>query len=137
MGVISDLIPNINSILGIRDDMGVALKVVNIVTRSWSGGKLGLGSITETSVQMLPSPRVVEFKTSLAIKEGGAVQAGDIMLKMVSKASYSQTDLDFTLLSGSVEKFYDIGGVRYRPVGVTEKHVCWTVLLRRVTDQSR
>lgn len=137
MGVISDLIPNIDLVLGIRDDLGVALKVVNIVTRTWTGEQCGEGEMSETRVRMLPSPRVVEFKNDLRVREGGAVKAGDVQLKMVSKESYSQTDLDFSNVSGPVEKFFELGSDLYRPIGLTEKHVCWSVLLRRISDQSR
>jgi hypothetical protein len=137
MGVISDLIPDINGILGVRDDLGAALKQVYLVTRTWTGAQIGAGSYTETRVQMLPSPRVVEFKNDLRIREGGAVKQGDVMLKMVSKETYAQADLDFSNVSGAVEKFYELGGELYRPIGVTEKHVCWSVLLRRQSNQSR
>lgn len=138
MGVISDLIPSVDEILGIRDDLGVALKEVWMVTRTWSGSEIGVGTFTEVRVRMLPSPRVVEFSQDLRIKEGGSVRAGDIQLKMVSKESYStEASVDCSSNTANVEKFYEVGGIVYRPISITEKHLTWTILLRRVSDQSR
>lgn len=138
MSIVSDLKPGLNAILGIRDDLGAALKEVYLVTRSWSGGELGEGDPTEIKVRMLPSPRVVEFKHDLRIKEGGAVQQGDILLKMISKVSFpKQCDVDGSTNSQNVEKFYEVGGILYRVVGVTEKHLTWNVLLRPISNQAR
>lgn len=137
-GIVDDLRSGVNDLLGIRDSIGAALKEVWIVTRTWSGIELGDGTAFETREQMLPSPRVVEFKTDLRIKEGGAVQSGDIMLKMVSRQSFpNQADVDFSGIASNVEKLYEVGGRLYRPVGVTEKHLTWTILLRPLSDQKR
>ncbi len=134
MGLIDDLIPNVDAILGIRDDLGVALKPVYLVTRTWTGSEVGDGTSTDVRTRMLPSPRVVEFKNDFKTREGGTVKAGDIMLKMVSKQTYTLvSELDCSSDSPSVEKFYELGTEKYRPIGFTEKHITWNVVLRRVS----
>lgn len=136
MSVVSDLLSNVDSILGIRDDIGAALKEVWLVTRAWRGSEPGDGTYVETKVRMLPSPRVVEYTDQARIREGGAVQQGDIMLKMISKQSFPEAaDIDCSSGDASVEKFYEVGGSLYRVVSVTEKHVTWSVLLRKLTSQ--
>jgi hypothetical protein len=135
MGLIDDLLPDVDAILGIRDDLGVALKVVNIVTRTWSGSECGEGTMSETMAQMLPSPRVVEYRKQQENQTGGVVERADIMLKMISKNLFSETDLNFSDMNENQEKFYDIGGELYRPIQVIEKHVVWSVMLRRVEAQ--
>lgn len=134
-GVIDSLLPNVDSILGLRDDLGVALKQVKFVTRTWSGAEPGDGEYKDSFKEMKPSPRVVEFKTDLRIREGGFVKAGDIMLKMISKASFSEKDLDGTSEDPRIEKFYEVGGVFYRVINVHEKHVVWSVLLRPIANK--
>lgn len=134
--VVSDLLGGVDDILGLRDDIGAALKEVHLVTRSWRGSEPGDGTYVESKVRMLPSPRVVEFTDSHKIREGGAVQQGDIMLKMISKNLYPKAaDLDCSSGDAAVERFYEVGGSLYRVVTVTEKHVTWNVLLRKLTAQ--
>jgi hypothetical protein len=137
--VYDDLLGDVDSILGIRDDLGVALHPVFIVTRTWSAGtELGEGDYSDTELQMLPSPRIKEFADDYKIKEGGAIQQGDIMLKMISKQSYpKRSDVDCSVDQQFIEKFYKINDIFYRVIFVWEQHVTWNVHLRRVSDQTR
>ncbi len=131
MSLIDDLKANINGTLGLRDSLGVGLKSVSIVTRTWSGAEIGSGTPTDVTVAMSPSPRIVDYSHDLRITEGGAVKQGDILLKMISKQSYPLvTDVDASTTQANVEKFYNVGGKLYRVVKVREKHVTWNVLLR-------
>ena len=135
--VVKGVRDNVDSILAIRDQIGAALKPVYFVTRTWSGTELGDGTATIARVQMLPSPRVVEFKHDLKLVEGGFVKAGDVLLKMISKNKYTaESQLDGTSTVANVEKLYEVGGILYRVINVQEKHVTWSVLLRRISGQT-
>ncbi len=136
-GIVDDLKGCSDDILGIRDDIGAAKQKVFFVERRWSGTELGDGSYQDKPKdRMLPSPRVVEFKHQLGIREGGAVKQGDILLKMVSKNIYpDKADLEFAGLDKNVEKFYEIGERLYRPIAITEKHLTWSILCRPVSGQ--
>lgn len=137
-GIVDDLRLNVNGILKIRDDIGAALKTVFMVTRTWSGTELGDGTSVEVRAQMLPSPRVVEFKSDVRIKEGGFVKVGDILLKMVSRQNFPHENMvDGTSEVPNIEKFYEVGGVLYRVINVATKHLTWNILLRPISDQSR
>ena len=136
--VVAGIRANVNDILSIRDSIGAALKVVNIVTRTWSGTELGEGDMSESKVRVLPSPHVVQYTNDLRLLQGGAVQQGDVMLKAVSQQSFpTQTDVDCSSELPNVEKFYELDGILYRVIAVTQKHVTWQVLLRRVGQQAR
>lgn len=138
MSIIEDLKKNINSILGVRDELGAGLKDVYLVRRQWTGLEAGLGSCVETKVKVEPSPRVVEFKHDKRIQSGGVIDSGDILLKMVSKQSYPTQDLiDGSSSSERIENLYDVGGVLYRVISVVEKHLTWNVQLRQLSDQTR
>lgn len=138
MGVVSDLIPNINLILGVRDDLGVQKALVNIVTRTWSGGRLGLGTATESTAQMKPTPKVVQLSNDIKKREAGVIEQGDIQLRMISKETYPNASmLTFSDVAGGVEKFFEVGGVLYRPQRIEEKHIVWNVTLARVSNQQR
>jgi TRAP-type mannitol/chloroaromatic compound transport system permease large subunit len=138
MGLVSDLIPNLNTILGARDDIGVALKTVKIVTRTWTGAEPGDGTAAEVAVQMLPTPHIVEYGHDAEISSGGAVRAGDIKLKSISKQSYATlAAVDCSSNSRSVEKFYEVGGALFQVIRVRERLVTWEVHLRRLSAQTR
>ena len=135
-GVVTDLLTSIDSILALRDSIGAAKKEVWLITRTWSGTELGDGTATDVRTRMLPSPRVVEFNHDMRILEGGAVKQGDVLLKMISKQSYPTENLiDGKSTVQNVEKLYELSGIYYRAVTVTENHVTWTVLLRRLSNQ--
>lgn len=129
MSLLSDI--DVDGILGIRDDLDVALKPVYLVTRTWDGSEPGDGEFEDEEAQILPSPRVVEFSQDLRIRQGGAMEAGDILLKMISKVSYDKADLDGTSDEQNVEKIYKVGTEYFRPISVTEKHLTWNVQVRR------
>ena len=138
MSVVKGVLDNVNSILGLRDELGAALKPVYIITRSWSGSELGDGDPTESRIQMLPSPRVVEFKHDVRLVEGGNVKAGDILLKQVSKQTYThENQLDGSSCNQTTEMLYEVGGILYRVINVRERHVTWNVLLRRLSNPTR
>lgn len=136
MSSIGRLRSNINGILSVRDRIGAALKPVRIVTQTWSGGQLGLGTLSKAFVDVLPSPRVVEFRAENRITQGGLVKSGDILLKMISKQTFPTVDLiDGTSAAQNVDRFYEVGGIKYTVLEVTEKHLYWNVLLRRRSNQ--
>jgi hypothetical protein len=136
MSLVSDLISGLDDLLGIRDDLGAALKNVYIVTRTWTGSEVQDGTYSDAHEQVLPSPRVVEFMNEFVIKEGGAVQQGDILLTGISKESYpTQGLIDCTSIAANQERFYKVGTHLYRVIMVKEKLLTWKVQLRKVTKQ--
>ena len=133
---VENLKSDIDSILGIRDEIGAVLKDVYIVTRYWEGSEIGDGNRIDREIKMFPSPRVVEFKNEYKTKEGGSVLNGDIVLKMISKQSYPhRCDVDCSTNEQNIEKFYKVGGIYYRVISVKEKYLVWEVQLRRVSKQ--
>ena len=137
MSIIADLTAGLDDILGVRDEIGAVIKPVHFVTRTWAGSEPGDGAAVDTKTQLLPSPRIVEFVDDDKIKEGGAIQQGDIMLKMISKQSYpTRSMVDGTSDSLSIEKLYQIGTDFYRVIKVKEKYVTWEVLVRKLSDQT-
>jgi len=124
------LIDNVDSILGLRDDIGAVKSPVFIVTRTW-GEQKGVGVPTDVKTQILPSPRIVEMSHDMRLREGGFVKQGDIILKMISKESYKETDIDLSVPSDKVEKYYLVKNALYEIVSVVDKYVVFQVHLRR------
>lgn len=136
-GIIDGLLPNINDILGVRDSLGAALKPVYIVTRTWSGLEPKDGSSEDEEMQVLPSPRIVELSDVYKIKEGGAVEQGDILLKAVSKQTFpDKSVVDGSVEDQNIEKFFKVGEVLYRVLNVREKFFTYEIQLRRVSKQN-
>lgn len=59
-----DVLPIVEAGRQIIDDLGFRVFTVEIVTRTWSAGKVNAGTPTDATEQILPNPKVVE-------KEGG------------------------------------------------------------------
>ena len=124
------LIEDIDSILSLRDEIGAVKAPVYIVTRTWKEKK-GIGDFTETKNQILPSPRIIDLSHDARIREGGAVKQGDLILKMISKESYQEKDIDLSVTDDKTEKFYLIKNGLYELVSLIDKYVVFQVHLRR------
>lgn len=122
---------SINSVLSVRDKIG-PLKLVWVVTRRWSGANVGAGVFSDFKTQMLPTPGVVQFSQDIRVREGGAIEAGDILLTNVSKVNYpNKSDIDSSALDKNVERFYVVGEDLYNVINTKEKYLTWDVLLRK------
>lgn len=138
MSTLEGLRKNINSVLKLRDKLGVGKDSVYLVTQSWSGDQIGAGKLTETKVQMLPTPYVFKFGATRKIPEGGMIKGGDILLRNVSMQSYPTEELiDGSSTEKNVEKLYEVDGNLYRVIEVEKQHVAWKVLLRRLSKEKR
>lgn len=124
-------------ILGVRDNVGAALKEVFIVTRTWSGDRPGNGQPEDEVCQLLPTPRIVDYSHSIRLQEHGAVKQGDIILKGISKHKYPNEDTVRGKTSErNVEIFYRLGDDElYKVIEVVEKHLTWNVQIRRLSAQ--
>ena len=138
MSTLEGLRKNINSVLKLRDKLGVGKASVYLVTQSWSGDQIGAGTLTETKIQMLPTPYVFKFSATRKIPEGGMIKGGDILLRNVSMQSYPTEELiDGSSTEKNVEKLYEVDGNLYRVIEVEKQHVAWKVLLRRISKEKR
>jgi hypothetical protein len=136
-GIIDSLLPAIDSILGVRDDIGAVIQPVYLVTRTWSGTRVGDGTAVDEEAQVLPSPGLKTFAHDVRIREGGAIKQGDIILQNVSKNRYIESDLDGSSTATNVEKFFRVGDYLYQSINVAEKYVTFDVQIRRLSSQER
>ena len=136
-GIIEDLLPDVDCILGIRDDIGAELRKVFLVKRKWGGETLGDGRAKDTKTQILPTPYIVDFSHNIQIQSGGSFQQGDVLLKNISKDKFpKESDLQPSTGDGTIEYFYEVGDKLYNLQTIVEKHLTWNVQLRRLIDDS-
>ena len=136
MGLIDDLLPITNDILGVRDAIGAVIHPVFFVARTWSGTTPGDGTPTDVKAQMVPSPSIVNLSHDLPALQGGVYQQGDLILKHVSKQSYSDEDVVSCKSSaGNVEKFYEVNGKLYQVINVKESYVTWEIHIRKLSHE--
>lgn len=137
MSILDSLRLNVNSILGLRDSLGVTKGLVYLVTRTWEGPEMGEGNYIDEEVQMLPTPYIFIFSAEDKIPEGGNVKLHDIVLRQISMQTYPTVDLiDCSSDIENIEKLYRVDGSLYRVIEVTKKHVTWKVILRRLSQQN-
>lgn len=137
-GLVGSLRKNVDAILGIRDSIGAILKPVAIVTRTWTGTRVGDGDAHDSVDCLRPTPQIVEIGNDIRLQEGGAVKQGDNLVKGISRESYPlESDVDCTTNDPLVEKFYLLGETLYAVINVKERYLTWDVLLRERSDQTR
>jgi hypothetical protein len=144
-GIVDSLLPNINTILGIRDSIGAIKQPVSFITRTWwvddtyevQSAGIGIGVAKDVVVQMLPSPRIVDLSQSLQLREGGMVKQGDIFLKYVSRQSFKEHQLDGSSPAANIEQLFLVGDKVYQVISITESYVTWKIQLRELTNQTR
>lgn len=131
MSAIDGLKKSINSILAVRDKVGIIHEVFQ-VERTWSGEEAGVGHYSEIKTRIYPTPGIKEFSHELRLNEAGTVRQGDIILKGISKVNYPlEKDLETTTDSQNKEKFWLIDGKEYTTVFIKESYVTWDVQLRK------
>jgi hypothetical protein len=137
-GILDEISEGLDDLLGMRDDLGVALKEVWFVTHVWTGLEPGDGEKVEERKQVLPSPQIVDYSHNLKAMEGGAFEQGDLVLRQISKRKFpDRAEVVRASDSGNVEKFYEVGGELYRVISCTERHLWWNVQVRKITKGAR
>lgn len=142
MSIVNDLIDGLDDILGIVDDIGAKKHDVYILTRTWEGPRIGQGEKTDIIDQVLPSPHLVDFSHNINVKTGGAIDSGDIMLKMISKESYPEKEMIDCSVdklepnSDMVQRYYYIDGRLYEVKSVVSNYVTWNVLLKHTNKKA-
>lgn len=135
MGIIDDLLPITNDILGVRDEIGAVIHPIYLVTRTWSGVTVGDGTFADTQTQVLPTPQIENLFLKLPALQAGVVQSGDLLLKYISKQSYPDEDtVSCKSILDNVEKFYKINNNFYQVISVKESYVTWDVYIRKLTS---
>lgn len=109
---------------------------VSMIQRTWTGSSAGRGDATDVETPVSPNPSIVEFKHNLAIKTGGNVKAGDILIKGIVRLNYAEESMvDGSSTAKNIENFYKICDKLYQVVSVRKRIGTWEVLVRRLSAQ--
>jgi hypothetical protein len=135
MGIVDDVLKNVDSILGLRDDLGAIKHPIYILTREWSGNEPGSGTPTDSTQQVLPTPYLVDLSHSLRLREGGNLKQGDLLLKMISKKTYNEKQINCSVENQNQERWYYINGLLYEVISITEEYVYFNVQVRKASKQ--
>lgn len=136
-GIVNDVLGCTDDILGLRDDLGAIKHKVYILTRTWTGSELGDGTPSDVTVQILPTPYLVDYSHDLRLREGGKIREGDIVLKHLSKQTYTEESMiDCSVDNKTTEKYYYIDGKLYNVVHVKSDYVYWNVHVRKAAKQT-
>jgi len=91
--ILDGLRGGLDSVLALRDTLGVALAEVALVERRWSDANIGDGNATDTVKKMWPSPQIVDLSQDIRLMDGGSMRRGDLILKSISKNKYDRQTL--------------------------------------------
>ena len=125
----------IDEILAIRDCIGAALAPVSIITRSWSGARVGEGQFEDVEVELKPTPMIKDYSHDIRLQTGGTYKQGDLILKGVSKNSWpEESTLRTDTGIKNVEKFIKVGSNYYRTINVKEDLLTWDIQVRKIAQ---
>ncbi len=141
VGVVDDVRRDIHGALGTRP------WAVSIITRSWSGGRRGVGSPSVKVLTLDPTPRV-ERVTKDRMGPAGREASGSVVLTEVS-LRYSEAELQPSILDGNevAYRLTEIRGQKQKPKyyvlaaspvprrgDKTADNTDWYVLLNETSD---
>ena len=104
MSLRTDLVGVVNEGRQLVSDLGFRQFAVAVVTRTWSGGRTGAGTVTETSLEITPRPKVSEPPARLVFHAPGRFEAGDVFADRVA-ITYTEAQLLHPATAG-VERVY-------------------------------
>ena len=141
-GLVENLLPGVDKILGIRDKIGAVKAKVFIVTRTWENGEIGHGSFKDEIIPVLPTPYLRDFSQDIRLQPQAGVQQGDLILRDISKKSFdSETSIDTRTNDKGIEKAYKLVSLTtreekfYHVVSIIEDYLTWDVQLRRIAGE--
>jgi hypothetical protein len=129
----NSLTRSLNSVLRVRDNLGLAKAEVKFLTRTWTGKRPGEGSVSDVIIPVIPSPSIIDYSHKLAIVQAGAIRQGDLILKHLSKDKFSREELLNQTKSPAIESFWDVNGILYKGVSCTDHLFSWSLQIRPVT----
>lgn len=129
MSLRDDLIPVVDDARGLVAELGLRPRSVAHVVRSWSGGKLGSGTLSETGIVLTPTPRVAQVSERMA-GLGGIYEAGDLLVTQVS-ARYEDAWLRGSELGAGEELLYEVDGAPHTLISAELRALEWRLVIRR------
>lgn len=79
-----DLLPVVDEMRQIPDDLGLRRYSVFFRVRTWSGGKPGLGDPKDVDTYIVPKPKVRQLSTKEVAESAGTYEAGDYMIDKIT-----------------------------------------------------
>lgn len=109
-----DLLPALDSIRGIPDTLGLRVTTVTVRTRTWSGGRRGLGTTTDADVLLTPKPRVRRVTFREAAQSVGRLSQDDVIVDYIQPSGggdgVTSAQLAPEPISDGVEIIYVLAG---------------------------
>lgn len=127
-GLYNAIIPSLNTILGIREQLAYKGRVY-YVTRTYDAQGL---TYTDTEVEITPVPNVYERSEIFKNRNFGSGEYGDIVVKSISKATYPDGTVLETKTDPAqplVNHLYRFKESYYTCIKVKEKLFTWQLEL--------
>lgn len=114
----------------VRERVGYKQKVF-LLTRTWQGPRVGVGSPVDAVVRIKPAPGIRDLSHRRQVTTHGQTIEGDIVLTGIAFNNYNEELLGNTTNTPLTEKFYLIDGKTYSVANVSQKFVSWEVVLKK------
>lgn len=93
LGMVDDLRGSLNP------DMGVRQWRVYVVSRLWTGGRIGDGTFVDTETELLPQPLISSYELFYGLSPAGLTESGKVVASEVS-LTYTEAELKPSPVAG-------------------------------------
>jgi len=136
MTILDEAAVSVKEAMETVEELQVYRHLVYILTRTWSGERIGAGDATDTKAQIDPNPYLKSYDHDLRIREGGNIKQGDVLAKFIPKEVYAnESEVDCSTSEANVEKFYYMNDRLYQVISVLDGYVYWNIHLRKSSKQ--
>ncbi len=136
MSILGDAAKSVSGAMKTIEDLEIFRHRVYILTRTWSGVRIGNGVKTDTTVEVSPVPYIKTYDLDIRLRVGGVIKAGDIIIKYMSKDDYPDLSFLETVTNiRNVQKFYKIDNKLYTAVGTSDGYAYWNIHLRKTNKK--
>jgi hypothetical protein len=131
MSLRDDLVPVVDELRALPDELGFRPYTTVIRTTTWTGGEPGRGTRQTTDLTISPVPKVSDVPERLIHAAPGKYEQGDRFVSKIS-ATYTRAQLTGGDVAAGVEVVWLIDGEEYTLVGTPEERPLeWRVTVRR------
>lgn len=104
--LVDSLVPLVDDLRGsLHPVLGTRAHTVEVITRTWDGGRLGVGTPGDVALAISPPPRVRQ-RTRTELRPAGTEEEGDVIIDEIS-LTFTEAELH-PAVTDPVEFFYRI-----------------------------
>ena len=110
-------------VLAIKDEIGAKKANVYLYKK--------IGAAEPVWTQILPSPTIAEYSLDPRLIAGGEIQQGDLLLRGIPQANYTEEELNTATETEGEERYFVVDKRAYTLAHLRKNYLTFDILIRR------